>query len=158
LTSSSVDSIDSRLIGGRYAAQLRRVFEVVDDGHFRIERQALGKITERTLYDLRLFGDVDPVDQHASRAGFEVTRQHLHDGRLAGAVVAQQADYFALFDREVDPIDCEEVPVSPGQLFGFDHSMSPVGRRWTGARLRSRAANSSFDLAQTARARQCSLR
>jgi hypothetical protein len=30
----------------------------------------------------------------------------IFDGRFAGAVVAQQADYFALPYGKVDPIDC----------------------------------------------------
>ena len=35
-------------------------------------------------------------------------------------------DYFALPDREVDPIDGEKIPVPTRQLFRFDHSLSPV--------------------------------
>jgi hypothetical protein len=35
--------------------------------------------------------------------------------------VAQQADYFALPDREVDTIDGEEVAIPTRQLFRFDH-------------------------------------
>ena len=62
-----------------------------------------------------MLGEVRDVHVQAERArarvGLEHAREHLEQGRLAGAVRPDERDLVAAVQREVEPVVDHEVPV-----------------------------------------------
>ena len=57
------------------------------------------------------------------------TGQHLHGRGLAAAVRADEAEYFAALDGEVDPIDGGEIAEAAGQVARDDTGSASTKRR-----------------------------
>src|SRR3546814_15448585 len=74
-------------------AQLGREVEVLEHGHLWIERAVFWQVAEAGLRDRPVPLHFDAVHQNAPRGGFQIAGDHFHDGRLAGAVMAEQRDH-----------------------------------------------------------------
>ena len=106
-------------------AQSGHVVQIVHHRHFRIHRAVFRQVAQLPLHDLRLLGDIHAIHARGAGAWLQIARQHLHDGGLAGAVVAQQTDDFALPDRKADVVDRQRFAVSARQLIRVDHRADP---------------------------------
>ena len=58
------------------------------------------------------------LEEHLARVDVEVAREGLDEGRLAGAVVADQGDDLAGVDVEVGPVEGLDAPEAAGQARG----------------------------------------
>src|SRR5690606_19550377 len=70
--------------------------------------------------------DLELADPDPARGGLEVARDHLHDGRLAGTVVAEQADHLAVADLEAHIVHRREIAIAAAQVFHLDHLSSSL--------------------------------
>ena len=102
-------------------AQASHVVQIVRHRHLRIHRAVLRQIAKALLHLLRRFRDFHPVHDGAPAARLQIAGEHLHDGRLASAVVPQQTNDLAPADREADRIDRQRLAVAPRQALRVDH-------------------------------------
>jgi hypothetical protein len=79
--------------------------QVLAPGQERVERRLLERRPDRRAHLRPLLHDVEAGDARAPRRRREQRRQHVHGGRLAGAVRAEEAVDLAGRDRQVDPVD-----------------------------------------------------
>src|SRR3546814_20645343 len=63
--------------------------------------------------------------QHAPRGGFQIAGDHFHDGGLAGAVMAEQADNLVPADLEGNILDGGDRAVAAHESVGNDHLAGP---------------------------------
>jgi len=75
------------------------------DSHVVEEHVQLGTDAERSPDSVHLFEQVDVLEAGFPRVGHEESSDHVDGRRLARAVVAQQREYVALLDHEVDVVD-----------------------------------------------------
>ena len=68
----------------------------------------------------RVGDDVVAGDHRAALGRLQQRGEDAHGGRLAGAVVAEQAEHRALGHVEVDVAQRPEVVVAPAEPFGED--------------------------------------
>ena len=104
----------------RHAAQAGAEVEVFVDRELGIDRRLLGQVADHRL---RRFGHVEQVvvaDRDAPRRGREHAGEHLHGGRLAGAVGAEEAEHLALAQRERDLAHRAVLVVPARQAFGLE--------------------------------------
>ena len=79
--------------------------------------------------------DVPWVDRFAEQEGFAFAGrlqpgEHLHGGRLAAAVGAEEAEDFPALDAEIYMIDGDEITKAAGQAVRLDgHRILAAGRR-----------------------------
>ena len=103
------------------ALELGAIGQVFLDAHLRIERDAFGQIAD-ALADLhRLRHDVEAGHAGDAAGGRQIGGQDAHDGRLAGAVVAEQADDLVLLDLETDVVDGQDGAEIFAQIFNVNH-------------------------------------
>ena len=74
-------------------------------GLARIERRLLERDADAQPNGSRVGGDVEPGDRRRAARRSDQRAQHLHRGRLAGAVGAEEPVDLAGGDVEVDPVD-----------------------------------------------------
>lgn len=102
---------------------------VLDDGEVRAERQFLEDATHAA--GARRRNAARPVHAAVGDGAlvrWEAAVDNVHDGRLAGAIVADQANGLARQDRQIDAVeslDCTEFDPDPARgdnrlLFGFN--------------------------------------
>ena len=73
--------------------------------------------------------DIDAGHEHAPGARPQQAAQHADDGRLAGAVRADEAHDFAAGDAKAHMIDGGEVAEPLDQIFDDDLSVAACRRR-----------------------------
>ena len=84
---------------GFFAVQVPHFGDEAEKGkgrHFRIGRRAFGQIADRFLCCDRLLGDVMAANRNDASVGRQITGDHLHRRRFAGAIGAQKPQDFAL--------------------------------------------------------------
>ena len=101
--------------------------EVLPDRQFGVERKRLRHVT-----DAKPRRHVARVERFAEQQRFafawrQQSGQHLHRGGFAAAVGADEAEYLAALDGEIDPIDGGEIAEAAGQIAGDDHRLG-VGK------------------------------
>jgi hypothetical protein len=110
-------------VGGGNAAQFGGIIEEIDDGHFRIERTVLRQIADQRLGGAPVRLDIVPVDGDAARGRLQKAGQHLHDGGLARAVMAEETDDLAVWNLEADILDGGKASVFACQIFRENHRL-----------------------------------
>jgi hypothetical protein len=109
--------------------------EVLARAHLGVERRELGHVPDLRARLLRLLGDVVAGDAHPPRRGPEEAGEDPQRGALPGAVGAEKADNFALFDAKGDvvhrPLRAVFTPaaledaVRLGKMRNLDHRRRP---------------------------------
>ena len=61
-------------------------------------------------------------DAPRTRRWSQETSNHLHGGRLASPIGAEETEYLATFYREADMVDGNERSEPPCQIFDFNHT------------------------------------
>ncbi len=89
----------------RQMEQMRMQIEILPDGQFGIEREALRHIADARAALLRTAIDLLAEQQGLAGCRRQKARQHFHRRRLAAAVRADEAEDLAALDREIDMID-----------------------------------------------------
>ncbi len=114
--------LDARLhVGAFIAAHFGDEAEELARGHVAIGGCAFREITDHALRLERLVFHVVSADGHATGAGREEARDHLHRGGFAGAVRAQKAQHFAFLDFEIDSGHGGNRAEAFCQFLDFDH-------------------------------------
>ena len=86
-----------------------------------VGRRPFGQVAEVALRGDRVDGDVDAADLDASGARGKKPRDHLHGGRLAGAVWSENAEHLATGHGQRDAVHGEKMAEPPAQALGGDH-------------------------------------
>src|SRR5581483_8026685 len=94
--------------------------------HVAVAGRALREVAEPGLGRLRALGHVDADDAGAAGVGLQEARQHLHGGRLAGAVGPEEAQHLAALDLKGNAVDGDDVAEPLFQIGSFDQ-----GRHWS---------------------------
>ncbi len=105
---------------GRQVVQARMQHQVLADGHLAVQRESLRHVAELAPH-LHAAG-LDRAAEQRRRAlrRRQQAGEHLHGGRLAAAVGAEEAEDLAALDRQGDVVDRHEVPEAAGQALGVD--------------------------------------
>ena len=101
--------------------QVSGIVQVIGDGHFGVDGEVFRQVAQRALDVASVRFQIQTADARAPRTGFEIAAEHFHDGGLARAVVAEEADDLALVNGEGNLIDCRVPAVIPGQRLCIDH-------------------------------------
>ncbi len=112
---------------GRHAVEVGEEVQVLGDREGSVESEALRDVADARAQTLRFPGHVAPEHRGAAARGFQQRGQDLQQGRLAGAVGADEAEHLAWTYLEVDAVDGDELPEASGELTGLDdrrHAMS----------------------------------
>src|SRR5262249_2703818 len=80
----------------------------------------------------RVVHDVEAGHAGDAAGGRQVGGEDAHDGRLAGAVVAEQADDLVLLDLEADVVDRHDGAEELAQVLDVDHAWSHPARKLVG--------------------------
>ncbi len=91
------------LLGLGNRSQVRHHSEIGLYGELRVEGSCFGQITDLRLDSPGVLQHIETIDGYRPLVGLQVARQNLEDGRLAGAVRAQQAHDLTRTYRERDP-------------------------------------------------------
>ena len=95
--------------------------EVGGGGDVAVGGRSFRQVAEAALRGDRIDGHVDSADLDASGARGEEPRDHLHRGRLAGAVRSENAEHLATVHGERDAVHGEKVAEPPAQALDGDH-------------------------------------
>jgi len=87
-----------------HAARLGYKAQEAPRRHLAIERRAFGQIAHAFLRAAAILRHIDVEDFRDAFVGFEVTGDHSHCGRLAGAVRPQETDDLSDVERETDAV------------------------------------------------------
>ena len=91
--------------GGVDAVEASLGDEFLGDGAGGIGAAALGDISDAPPDAGRIDGQIEPGDGGVAGGWGEEGGEHAEDGGFAGAVGAEESDYFAGFDGEIDAAD-----------------------------------------------------
>ncbi len=103
------------LLGLFHAGQLGAEGEVFVDPHLRVEGDVFRQVAEHAAGFDRIFEKVAPVDGDLAGARRQEAGDHPDGGGFAGAVGAQDAEDFAVGNREGDVAHRREVAVAAGE-------------------------------------------
>ena len=92
-------------LGPAEALEPAEEVEVLGGGQQLVDRGVLAGDPQELADDVRVAAYVDPEDLRVARLHREQRGQHLHQGRLAGAVGAEHAEDLTAADLEVDAVD-----------------------------------------------------
>jgi len=97
-------------------------YRFLPDGQGAVQRVGLRHHPDQLLGDGRVRNDVDVTDICLAVGGDGSRGEHARRGRLAGAVGTEQAEDLSLEHREVETVDCLDLPrVDLGEVHGADH-------------------------------------
>src|SRR5262249_19659764 len=103
--------------------ELGAELQVLADPHFWIQRYALGQVAH-ALPDFHAVVDrVEAGNAGNTAAGREIRGEYAHDGRLAGAVVTEQADDLVFLDVKTDVVDGADRAKEFGQVLDVNHGL-----------------------------------
>ena len=91
---------------------VRNEFEELVHAHLAVARRAFRQVAHDPLGLQRLLLDVEAADRGAARSRRKEAGEHLHRGRLAGAVRAEEAEHLPRLDLEADAIDGSEAAIA----------------------------------------------
>ncbi len=126
-------------LGARDPVEPGRVAQVVATGHVGVEANGVREVADAPLHLERPAGRIEPDDAGLALGRLGQPEQHQDGRRLAGAVLAEEAEV----------VDGDEIAVHLGQAAGPDRRPRPVvtlgagtlrGGRWVGARGGTRPA------------------
>src|SRR5260370_11451500 len=107
-------------LAGRNAIEPRVELEVLATGQHVIEGRVLEDETDALPDSSRVADDVDAGHLRGTRCWREQRAQDRDRRRLAGAVRAQESKYLAVPDREIDPSDGFDLPISLYEATGLN--------------------------------------
>ena len=107
--------------GGGHAAQLGHHEQVLLHEHLGVERRVLRQVSDLALDALTVARDVEPADRDRPGRRLDEARQHLHDGRLPGAVVPEEADDLSALDPKGNAVDGYDRVVLSADVIKRDH-------------------------------------
>ncbi len=106
---------------GRDAAHFRGETEEGLDRHVGVEGGRLGEVADLRLGLDLVFLDVGAADADAALRRGEVSGDHPHRGRFAGAVGTEESEDLALLDGEGDSVDRHLGAEVFVEIFDFYH-------------------------------------
>ena len=119
--------VDRRIrLGLRDPVQAGRVAQVLAPGQVRVEADRVREVADAALDLERAAGRVEPDDAGLALGRLGQPEEHQDRRRLAGAVLAEQAEDLAGLDLEIEMVDGDEVAVGLGQAAGPDRGARPV--------------------------------
>lgn len=92
--------------------------------HVEVERGLLRQVADAPLHAVAVGVDLEAVVEHLAGRGGQAAAHHVHGGRLARAVGAQQAADRPVCHRERHVIHRQNVAVTPGQMAHLYHARS----------------------------------
>ena len=105
---------------GRQMVKLRVQIEILPHGKFAVEREGLRHVADVAAHLHVVRSHRAPKQLRPALGRGQEPGQHLHRGRFAATVGAEEAEDFAARDLEVDVIDGDEVAELPRQSLGLD--------------------------------------
>src|SRR5579872_1078199 len=116
------------------------VAQIGGAGEIVVEAELIGHIAGAALDFERLAQGIEAGDAGEARCRLGQAEQHQDRRRLAGAVRAEQAEHFALFDRQIEAIDRQRRSVALGQRLRADDRLAHRRPNLRTAPTRTRSA------------------
>jgi len=94
-----------------------------------VQAEGLKHHPDPSSHPIRIFGGIQPVDAHASRARFEKCGQNPKEGGLPAAVGTEQAEDFPSPNRKIDFVERAPLPIVVGEP-ADGHGRGGKGVQW----------------------------
>ena len=108
----------------RQLEELRVQHQVLAHAELAVEREGLRHVADLLAHVALARFDVAAEQAGAPLGHGQEARQHLHGGRLAAAVRAEEAEDLAALDAEVHVVHGHEVAEAAGQALGLDDGLA----------------------------------